>query len=254
MKLVDLVKQAEGRTIRGEKGRREPLRLLPPVSEEQVRKLEQALPGPLPAEIRELFTLTRGFENGPYEVDFSGYGRAAFGERTPFGVVSECFQILPYKLSIATDGCGNDWMIDLTKGASVWGPVFFACHDPPVFVFTAGDLREFIEEWLELAQEKECKLGRAFDQAVMRVWTENPDRISHVSAIRSDDPEIRAFAERVGDGFQFCDLRRAASGAGFSRGHVDDPDTDMLRDGGNLLFAILQALTEKAILTKAFWG
>ena len=254
MKLVDLIKQAEGQTIRGEKGRREPLRLLPPASDEQVRKLEQALPGPLPAEIRELFTLTRGFENGPYEVDFSGYGRDAFGERTAFGVVSECFQILPDKLSIATDGCGNDWMVDLTKGASAWGPVFFACHDPPVFVFTAGDLREFIEEWLKLAQEKECKLGRAFDQAVMRVWKENPGLVSHESAIRSDDPEIRAFAGKAGDGFQFCDLRRAASGAGFSWGHVDDPDTDMLRDGGNLLFAIRKPRPKKPFLRRLFGG
>ena len=248
MKLVDLVKQAEGRTIHGERGRSEPLRLLPPVSEDQLREFEQTLPNSLSAEIRELFTLTRGFENGPYEVDFSGFGRDALGERTASGVVSELFQVLPHKLSIATDGCGNDWMVDLTKGASGWGPILFACHDPAVFVFTASDVREFIEEWLKLAEGKESKLGRAFDQAVMRVWTENPGLISHEIAIRSDDPDMKAFAERTGDGFEFVDLRRATVGDGFSWGRVEDPDKDLLRDGKHLLFAIRKPQPKKSFL------
>lgn len=251
MKLVDLVKQAEGRTIVNENGRREPLRLLAPASVDQLRKLERTLPDPLPEEIGELLTVTRGFENGPYEVDFSGFSRDGQGLRIPGGVC-EFFKVFHCALPIAVDGCGNNWIIDFTKGASAWGPVFFACHDPPVFVFTASDVREFIEEWLKLAEGKESKLGRSFDRAVNRVWGENPGLLPHEAAISSIDPAIKAFAQRAGDRFQFVDLRRAAVGDGFAWGRVQDPDADLLRDGDNLLVAIRRPPPKKPFLRRIF--
>jgi hypothetical protein len=249
MQLAEFVKQAEGRLIRNERGRLEPLRLLSPASEEQVRKLEQGLPNPLPEEIRELLRLTRGFENGPYEVSFSGF---VLEDLPVFGVVSEFFKILPYQLSIATDGCGNDWMVDVATNEPTWGPVYFACHDPPVFVFTASNLREFIEEWLKLAEGTDSKLGRSFDQAVMRVWKENPGLIPHETAIQSSDPHIKAFAEKVGDGFQFVDLRQATVGDGFSLNRMEDPDADFIRDVDNLLFAIRKPQPRKRFLQRLF--
>jgi len=253
MKLVDLVKQAEGRLIHGERGRREPLRLLAPAGEDQLRQLERNLPDPLPGEIRELLAATRGFENGPYEVDFSGYARDGEGLRIPGGVC-EFFKVFPCALPIATDGCGNDWMIDFTIGDAVWGPVFFACHDPPVFVFTASDLREFIEEWLKLAEGKESKLGRTFDEAVNKVKADDPSLISHEAAIRSTDTVIKSFAEKGGGSFQFVDMRRATVGDGFYWGRVNDPDTDIIRDGKNLLFAIRKPLPKKPLLKRLFGG
>jgi len=251
MKLVELVKQAEGRAIRNENGRREPLRLLAPPSEDQLRELERTLPAPLPEEIRDLLAVTRGFENGPFEVDFSGYCRDMEGMKIP-GNVCEFFGVFPSALPIATDGCGNDWMIDFTNGSSAWGPVFFACHDPPVFVFTANDLREFIEEWLKLADGGESKLGRTFDQAVTRVSEENPGLIPREIAIASADQEIKAFAVRTGEGFQYVDLRRAEIGQGFSWGRVKDPDTDMIRDGKKLLFAIRNPPPKTSLLKRLF--
>lgn len=251
MKLVDLVKQAEGRTIRDENGRCEPLRLLAPASEDQLRELERTLPDPLPEEIRELLAVTQGFENGPYEVDFSGYSRDMEGMKIT-GSVREFFGVFPCSLPIATDGCGNDWMIDFANGSSVWGPIFFACHDPPVFVFTASDLREFIEEWLKLAEGKESKLGRTFDRAVNKVSRENPTLISHETAIVSTDSAIKAFAEKAGDGFQFIDLCNAVVGDGFYWGRVNDPDTDIIRNGKNLQFAIRKRPPKKSLLKRLF--
>ena len=253
MKLAELVKQAEGRTIRNGDGRREALRLMPPISEDQRRELERTLPDPLPEEMRELLGVARGFENGPYEVDFSGYARNGEGLRIPGGVC-EFFKVFPCALPIATDGCGNDWMIDITNSDSVWGPVFFACHDPPVFVFTASDLRDFIEEWLKLAEGKDSKLGRTFDEAVNKVKAEDPSLISHEVAIRSTDTVIKSFAEKAGDSFQLVDLRRATVGDGFYWGRVIDPDTDMIRDGKDLLFAIRNPPPKKSLLKRLFGG
>lgn len=74
------------------------------------------------------------------------------------------------------------------------------------------------------------------------------------SAVCSSDPVIKTFAEKTGDGFQFVDLRRAAVGDGFSWGRVDDPDTDLLRDGNNLMFAIRKPKPKKPFLRRLFGG
>lgn len=249
MKLADLVKQAEGRIVHSDNNRREPLRLLPPASEAQLRELERILPDPLPEEVRELLSVTRGFMNGPFEVEFSGFSRDLEGMRVSGGV-REFFDVFPCTLPIATDGCGNDWMIDFTNGSSVWGPVFFACHDPPVFVFSAANLREFIEEWLKLAEGKESKLGRTFDQAVNKIWGARLDGIQHGTAIASADPVLKSFAERTGEGFQYVDLRQPMVGAGFSWGQVEDPDTDLIRAGKDLLFGVRKPLPKKTLLQR----
>jgi hypothetical protein len=145
-------------------------------------------------------------------------------------------------------------MVDVGTNEPLWGPVFFACHDPPVFVFTAGNLREFIEEWLKLAEGKDSKLGRSFDRAVMKVWKENPGLVPHETAIQSSDPHLKAFAEKVGDGFQFVDLRQATVGDGFSLNRMEDPDADIIRDGDNLWFAIRKPQPRKSLLRRLFGG
>jgi hypothetical protein len=121
-------------------------------------------------------------------------------------------------------------------------------------VFTAGNLREFIEEWLKLAEGKDSKLGRSFDRAVMKVWKENPGLVPHETAIQSSDPHLKAFAEKVGDGFQFVDLRQATVGDGFSLNRMEDPDADIIRDGDNLWFAIRKPQPRKSLLRRLFGG
>ena len=241
MSLAEFIKQTEGRKIRDQDGEHV-LRLMPPVSEYKMEKLGRTLPCSIPAEIRELFAVTRGYEDGPYGgINFAGYPAAGFEFRSVF----------PCELTIMPDGCGNFWVIDLTKQSTVWGPIFFVCHDPPVVVYQAGDLREFVEEWLKLEDEKASKLGDPLNRAVMKVWTENPGIISYENAIQSSDSEVRTFAESTGDSFHFVDLRQAVLGDGFSC-RARDVELDYKLDGDNLLFAIRKPPPKKPFLQRIF--
>lgn len=89
--------------LQDRKGQITKLKLLPPLTGEEVQSLESNLPCPLPAEVRELLAYARGLE-GEFagivaEVDFSGGS-----------VESQMMDwLLPYGAPIARDWFGNSW-------------------------------------------------------------------------------------------------------------------------------------------------
>ncbi len=84
-------------------------------------------------------------------------------------------EILPLGLTIATDGSGNDWVVDIKKGTSEWGPVLFMSHDPPVAVIQAPDLARFIEQVFELGRpERKSQLDSVSKSATSRIWSDDP--------------------------------------------------------------------------------
>src|SRR5258708_15952944 len=84
-------------------------------------------------------------------------------------------EILPLELTIATDGSGNDWVVDIKKGTSEWGPVLFMSHDPPVAVIQAPDLARFIEQVFELGRpERKSQLDSVSKSATSRIWSDDP--------------------------------------------------------------------------------
>jgi cell wall assembly regulator SMI1 len=95
------------------------LRLKPGLSQPQIEEFEERLTAPLPSEVRELLTYTSGFTLAPF-------GEVNFFAREMFGLE----EILPLRVTIATDGSGNYWMVDVTKGTGEWGPVLSLCQFP----------------------------------------------------------------------------------------------------------------------------
>src|SRR6266487_4091400 len=246
MKLIQRIKELEGITLHDEDGETHVLHFRSPLSHEALGRLEKSLPCPMPDEIRELLSITRGFVNGPLGgIDFSG-GPGGF----------EFLEIFPCALSITGtgDGCGNFWVVDLTKGSTNWGPIYFACHDPPVIAYQASDILEFVEQWLRLGnQDGSSTLGRTLDNAVMKIWRENPGVISYEVAARSSDRELKSFAENLEDSFLFADLRRAVVGDGFSWGRFG-PRTVVRRHGEKALFACQKPPPKKTLLKRLFGG
>jgi hypothetical protein len=128
MTPLEIVKCAKGIEIVDEDGDRRTLELLPPMSESEIATLQAAIPCPLPAETSELLLYSRGFANGPLEeTDFGG---------EQFGLD----EILPHARSIAHDGFGNSWVVDLTTSSTMWGPILYVCHDPPVCIYQTNSL------------------------------------------------------------------------------------------------------------------
>lgn len=227
LSLVDLVTGSAGTRTVDEDGNEDVLRLMPPVTAEELQALEAALPCPIPEPIRELLTVTRGFENGPLEsMDFGGL---------PGGFGME--ELFPFALPLAHDGFGNYWIVDLHADSRDWAPIWFVCHDPPVVAFQSGTLERFVHEMLRLANSPyDSELDTVHEQITLDIWRRNPGVVSVPDARSSGDPVVREFAESLDEHWAVVDLRNAAIGDGFSWGRYG-PRTRVRRYGTEPVFA-----------------
>src|SRR3954470_14261124 len=88
------------------------IRLLPPLSTDELAQLETEMGRTLPADLRELLVLCRGFEFSPVGVvDLSG---GEMSVAIPFAAIP----VLP-------DGSGNFWVVDIEPKEEHSGPVMF---------------------------------------------------------------------------------------------------------------------------------
>jgi hypothetical protein len=110
--LIEFLKEMEGTVFANEDGLKDPFRLRPPLSEQELQSFEAGLPCRLPEEIRELLRFCRGFDGVlSYGVDFAP---------PPFGLED----IFPSARELAADGFGNFWVVDLTSESTFFRPSF----------------------------------------------------------------------------------------------------------------------------------
>jgi hypothetical protein len=138
--LADMRRSLAGLRLTDENGQAHVVELRPPATHAEIQRLEETLPAPLPEEMRVALSVSTGLENEPLEsfslLDLEGFG------------LEEAF---PHAYSIAHDGAGNYWVLDLLPGDGAWGPVFYACHDPPVIGYQAETIEAFLGHGSERA-------------------------------------------------------------------------------------------------------
>ncbi|QDU57786.1 SMI1/KNR4 family protein [Aeoliella mucimassa] len=201
---------------------------LPPLTEEEIDQFASELICPLPTEIRELLQHGRGF-SGPTTTDVVDFT----GHHFPF----ECDEIFPHGLPIASDGCGNFWVVDLAPESTTFGPIYFACHDPPVVLYQSATLAEFLAELLRGCRPPhESLVSQVHADRPFRVWQTNPEVLSWEACHESSDEVLQAFASRLDTSWQVIDLRAAPPGMGFSWGRYG-PSTAVQRHGTLPVFA-----------------
>ena len=222
---LDVLKRALATQRVDDDGEPIQLDLLPPLSDIELNDFRARLPCDLPQHIAELLKYCRGFDGSAAdEVDFLG--------ELPFGHT----EIFPHGLPIASDGFGNFWVIDLNPDSSDFGPVYFACHDPPVIALQSTSLSGFLKDLLRLDDQEGSVIDFVHDEATASIWRDDPAAVPHSDALTSDDPILRDLARRVTDQFFIVDLRDADVGEGFSWGRFG-PDTRILRQGAQPIFA-----------------
>jgi cell wall assembly regulator SMI1 len=228
MKLVDIVREASKLPLTTEDGDPDPIRLEPPLSAEELAELEKRLPCPLPDDVRELLGFCSGFSGGAADfVDFT--------DRDGAFALEEAF---PHGHPIAGDGYGNFWVVDLMPDSTSWGPVYFACHDPPIILFQSATLEEFLSELFKMSLPPFRSLvDDVHEDRLFQVWRKNPGVLDHAGCAASADPELRGFAEELGPGHLFVDMRNALPGFGFSWGRYG-PAARIRRRGRLPLFAL----------------
>jgi SMI1 / KNR4 family (SUKH-1) len=225
--LLDLLKSVAGMEFVNVDGIKDELKLLPPLSDSELRRLEASIPCPLPHEMREVFAFTRGFEGGSIESVNFAWDEHDFGMK----------EIFPSPIVIAADGFGNYWVVGLTSSSKDWGPIFYVCHDAPVVVFQTESLTHFVEEVIRFGNDPwKSEIDDLHEGLSDAIWRENPMVLTHEHCLSSPDGELKAFAETLDNTWEVIDLRAPRLGDGFSWGRYGSR-TVVRRFGEKRIFA-----------------
>jgi SMI1 / KNR4 family (SUKH-1) len=240
MTPLEVIRRAQADSLIDEDGRVVTLELLPGLSETELRDFVRQVPCPVPPEITELLRTCRGFYGTVEQVDFTG-------EDLMFGFE----EIFPYGLPIAADGYGNFWVVDLHPRTVRWGPIYFACHDPPVILYQADSLEQFLSELFRMFKPPyQSLVDDVHEDRLARVWRTNPGVLPYEQCLDSGDSVLEAFARELDERFQVIDLRRAKPGDGFSWGRYG-PGTLVKRFDTHAVFAYQK---RKGFLARLFGG
>ena len=142
-------------------------------------------------------------------------------------------------------------MLDLTSRSTVWGPVLYVCHDPPVIAYQCADVGRFIADTLNHAEEPyQSPIDDVHERHVLRIWRDNPGAVPQEQALASSDDVIRNFARELTVDHFIVDMRDASTGDGFSWGRFG-PRTPVVRAGAARVFAY-QSTGRRAWLRRLF--
>lgn len=225
--LADTLKAIAGQPLVDTDGEVTHLELLPPATDAEIRALEAKLPGRLPDEMRAALAVTTGFANGPLEsfslLDLEGFG------------LEEAF---PCAYSIAHDGFGNYWILDVLPDATDWGPVLFACHDPAVIAFQSPSMEAFVKDVVTTApDDPRSPINHVHEKVVHELWRDHSALIQQATAAASSDPKLRDFAGSLSPDAVIADLREPRTGSGFAWG-MHGPRTEIRRFHTERLWAL----------------
>ena len=243
MSLASTLRSLRGRRLRDEDGREHVIELLPPAGEAELARLAASLPGPLPDDVREALLVSTGLANGPLEsfslLDLEGFG------------LEEAF---PSAYSIAHDGSGNFWVLDLLPGTVAWGPVFYACHDPPVIAWQAESVERFLLDVVAMWEPgARSPVSLVHNEIVHRVWREHAGLRPITEVTASGDPVLSEFGGTLPDSALVADLRRASVGDGFSWGRFG-PRTEIRRAGHAHVWALIPPERKPGLWQRLFKG
>jgi hypothetical protein len=239
--IADTLRRLAGLRLTDEDGDEEILELQPPATENEIKALEARLPCPIPDDIRDALRFSKGLENGPLEsfslVDLEGFGLE---------------DLLPYAYSVAHDGFGNYWVLDLLPDTTMWGPVFYACHDPPVLAYQSPTIEEFLNDAIAMWQAgPRSAVDFVHEEVVDRIWRENPDVMTRAALQDSADAVLRTFAAALPPEALAADLRQAALGQGFAWGRFG-PRTTVRRAGHERIWAVIPPERKPGLFTRLF--
>lgn len=240
MRLADTLREISGSALVDEDGNDYTLELLPPATEEEIAELEAALSLPLPDELREALAVTAGLASGPVEslgfLDVEGFGME---------------DVFPEAFPLAHDGFGNYWVLDLLPDGDECGPVFYACHDPPVIAFQSESASAFVRDVIAMGQPgARSPVDIVHEDVTFEIWGSAAGLMSQEEASDSADGVLVEFAASFPPEAVFADLRVLSVGAGFPWGRFG-PRTEWTRAGTHRLWAAVPP-QRRGLLSRLF--
>ena len=239
--LADALRRLDGLTLKDEEGDEQIIKLEPPATEAEIQALASRLPCPVPDDIRDALRVSKGLANGPLEsfslLDLEGFGLE---------------EMLPHAYSIAHDGYGNFWVLDLLPGTTSWGPVFYACHDPAVLAYQSATIDEFLNDVIAMWQTgSRSPIDVVHEDVVNEIWRKNPGAMTAATLQQSTDTLLRSFAAELPSTALVVDMRRAGVGQGLSWGRFG-PRTIVRRAGEERVWALIPPERKPGIFARLF--
>jgi cell wall assembly regulator SMI1 len=149
-------------------------RLLPPVEPRALAELSTRLGTDLPPDVRDLLEFASGLvSDGLGHIDFTG------------GYLFAYEDVFPISMPILPDNTGNFWVVDVSPGTGSWGPVFFACHDPLMFLVQADSLSEFLKQILDAHLRKGRDALKEVRTLTKMSFTGSDDEVVQVAMLGS---------------------------------------------------------------------
>ena len=239
--LADTLREIAGTRLVDTDGNVTVLELLPPATDAEIRALEAKLPGLLPNEMRAALAVSTGLANGPLEsfslLDLEGFGLE---------------EVFPYAYSIAHDGYGNYWVLDVMPNAMEWGPVYFACHDPAVIAYQSPSIEAFLRDVVAQApDDPKSPINHVHEDVVHRLWRDDSSFIRQPAAAASSDVVLRDFAAGLQPDALLTDLRTPVVGNGFAWGKFG-PRTEITRCGAHRLWSLTRPPYKPGLFGRLF--
>ncbi len=214
---------------------------LPGLRPDVLQGLDAVYPGYLNPEMRRLLRTSSGLEDTPLgSVDFTG----RWHPEESLSVFRPC-------LTLAIDNEGRRWIAETANGGGLPGPVWCVLREPPVAVWIANDLGDFLVTLHESARtDSTHRWLRDVSAEARAVWAQR-----HALAVR---PTARRWGKSIWgwlatlplDACVF-DLRSPAYVRGWPYG-LSGPSAPLYRCGKLSLFAIGGCLKPSGIDVSAF--
>ena len=208
MTNLEIIKQLKESTFTDEDGEKYQLVFQDGLTESEIEQLKEQFPSKnIDSEIIEILKETRGWDGyGPEMVYFDSIGQFGFWE------------LSANSLSLGHDGFGNTWILDLNENGKA-NKVFFACHDPAVFVIHSQNLNEYLKHLLEFYESpNNCHMTENHHKTVMTIWDEN-NLCSSKADFEKKNPGFKDFLKKFdGDEWTVADLRTGKNKDGFAWG------------------------------------
>ncbi|WP_430816764.1 SMI1/KNR4 family protein [Carboxylicivirga sp. RSCT41] len=209
------------------------------LSDTEISKLQTGFPSEtIDDELIEILKETRGWDGyGLGNIDFSSIGQFGFTE------------LSPHSISLGHDGFGNFWILDILNDGSL-GHVYYACHDPAVFIKYSDNLNEFLKSLIDFYESpSENYLNEIHDNVVFDVWQNGSNIHEKVDFITNNNQFADFLNEFEGDDWLIADLRRSENKDGFAWGKLG-PNSLVKRHTTELIWVIRKR--KKGFLARLF--
>lgn len=241
MKNIEIIRKLKESIFTDEDGENYSLEFEEGLSDNEIEDLAKLFPNnKIDEELVEILRITRGWEGyGLEQVDFSSIRQFGFVE------------LSPNSISLGHDGFGNFWILDILNDGTL-GQVYYACHDPAVFVKYSENLNDFLKSLVEFYESpSENYLNEIHENVVYGIWKSGGE-ISEKFDFLNKNIEFKNYLSRFdGEEWVIADLRNSKNKDGFAWGKFG-PNNLTERHPDQLIWVIKKKVKKKGLFGKLF--